>query len=109
LNQPFLKIARRLKLATENLFSMNFSGTSNTLRLRAPPYTQIGWPRRVNTRQGNSGDEIHPVKQMAANALYDMLGNVFEWCSNWHGKHATGWVTDPIGPSSGFQRVVRGG
>ena len=60
---------------------------------------------------GNSGMETHPVATNAPNelGLYDMSGNVWEWCQDWYGNYSSDAQTNPTGPDSGSRRVTRGG
>jgi len=61
----------------------------------------------------NSGSKTHPVAQKQPNelGLYDMSGNVWEWCSDWYdeGYYSGSPQTDPQGSNSGKRRVLRGG
>jgi formylglycine-generating enzyme required for sulfatase activity len=66
---------------------------------------EVGWYKY------NSDRATHPVGQKLPNVwgLYDMHGNVWEWCLDRYGDYPTSAVTDPTGPIMGSSRVIRGG
>ena len=75
-----------------------YSGTSTDL-------TNFAW------YSGNSGNVTHLYQTQSPNALglYDMTGNVWEWCWDWHGTWPTTNQTDYKGPDSGTNRINKGG
>ncbi|MCQ2262480.1 MAG: SUMF1/EgtB/PvdO family nonheme iron enzyme, partial [Bacteroidales bacterium] len=99
---------RNFRMPTEAEWEYAARGGSQSQGYKYSGGNTIG---NVAWYNGNSGSKTHPVKGKSSNelGLYDMSGNVWEWCSDWYGNYSSGSQTDPTGPSSGGLRVVRGG
>ena len=69
------------------------------------------WDNIPSQAEGQPGYGTQPVATKAPNelGLYDMAGNVSELCNDWYGDYSSSAQTDPTGPSSGSDRVLRGG
>ena len=79
---------------------------------RAGTNTAYAFGDRVTKDDFNyNGPSPKPVGSYKANAfgLYDMHGNVWEWCKDWNGPYPNGKVKDPLGAANGTHRILRGG
>lgn len=99
---------RNFRLPTEAEWEFACRGGNNSRGYKYSGSNNLG---SVAWYDGNSGGKTHPVATKSPNELgiYDMSGNVLEWCADWYGDYSSGAQTNPKGPYGGSSRVYRGG
>ena len=111
--QEFIQKLNRLtgsnfRLPTEAEWEFACRGGNNSCGYKYSGSNNLG---SVAWYDGNSGNQTHPVATKVPNELgiYDMSGNVWEWCSDCFGDYTSYSQTNPTGPQSGLCHVDRGG
>ena len=99
---------KNFKLPTEAQWEYAARGGKKSKEYKYSGSNTIG---NIAWYDDNSGNRTHDVGTKSPNELgiYDMNGNVWEWCSDWYGNYSCIPQTNPTGPSSGSMRVLRGG
>ena len=100
------------RLPTEAEWEYAYRGGTNTLWPSGDDMSQVGDYAWYVDNAWNTGLQYaRPVGTKLPNpwGLYDVHGNVWEWCQDWYGDYLIGAQIDPIGPASGWARVFRGG
>ena len=102
------KTGKNFRLPTEAEWEYAARGGNRSQGYKYSGSNNIG---DVAWYDGDSGSVTHDVATRRANELgiYDMSGNVYEWCSDWYGDYSSSSQTNPQGPASGSNRVYRGG
>ena len=102
---------KQFRLPTETEWEYAARGGNKSIWLKYYRYSGSNTIGYVAWYTDNSNSKTHSVKTKQANELgiYDMTGNVREWCRDWYGEYSSSTQTNPTGPLTGFFRVHRGG